>query len=103
MKKLIVSQISAPQVRESEIDTDKYFGVQIGTKEHAFIGRIRMNTELTVVKDITTGNSYPGLSPAEATNDLTKFISHLRNRHNKKVYQFDTFAELAKWMDESEV
>ena len=96
MKEVIVTKQKT--VPASKVSQSKYYGIRDTIGDRGFISRSEFDSGEYIVLcrvDITMGNGYN----VDSTQSLPKLITSLVSG-GIKVYEFDTYKELFKWLSE---
>jgi len=84
----------------SKVNVHKFYGVQMTSLENGrgFITREQYSKGNYVVRTAEGVSIGKGWTHLAGKSSLHEFISELMN--NRTVYEFDTFSELAAWLEE---
>ena len=98
MKEVITVKTKQKTVEASKVSPIKYYGVLDSVKDRGFITKSEYESGDYMVlgtDGITEGNGYY----TDTTESLSELITSLVNS-GIKVYEFDTYKELFKWLSE---
>jgi len=98
MKEVITVKTKQKTVEASKVSSIKYYGVLDSVKDRGFITRSEFESGDYIVLstvEVTEGNGYF----TDTTESLSELITSLVNS-GIKVYEFDTYKELFKWLSE---
>jgi hypothetical protein len=98
MKEVITVKTKLKTIEASKVSPNKYYGVLDNAGDRGFITRSEYESGDYIVLctyGVTAGNGYY----AETTESLSELVTSLVNSE-VKVYEFDTYKELFKWLSE---
>jgi hypothetical protein len=98
MKEVIVVKTKQKTIEASKVSPTKYYGVHDTIGDRGFITRSEFESGDYIVLctvDITRGNGYN----VDSTRFLSELITSLISK-GIKVYEFNTYKELFKWLSE---
>jgi hypothetical protein len=98
MKEVITVKTKLKTIEASKVSPIKYYGVRDSVGDRGFITRSEYESGdyiVLCVEEVTEGNGYY----TDTTESLSELITSLVNLEFK-VYEFDTYKELFKWLSE---
>lgn len=98
MKEIIQKPVESTVVTVNEINSDKFFGVLYSLNEKYILQRNIDNGKISFFLLPLNHFTLRGPTKVYHYSTLEKVVDYILNT-GRKVYQFDTLSELAKWME----